>query len=521
MFAPLIPARILGVFFLTAQSRNIMRKLPLNDILFPYQKETILQAYTALKTNRAALVVLDTGGGKTFIFSSIAKDGQDHGRRVLILTDRLLLSKQTLESLERAGCDVGIINDGEYTKPVSIATIQTAARRLDKIQAPDLLIIDEAHEGIFKKAFSYWPDCKILGFTGTPVSNSKRDPLNNYYDVASCAISRTGLLELGRLVPIKSYETVLDLSNLRKVNGEYSEASQYSVFGTPECFEAFRKQLDKSERKKTVVFCSSVKLTEETAGHLNSWGYEAWYITGSTKQAERDEIIRKLNESKYGILVNCMVATKGFDCPTLERAVFFYATTSLSKYYQTGGRVCRCAPGKEYADIWDYGGNVKRFWDLNSDVDWVDMFENPPKPGDGVAPVKNCKSCDAIINASAKVCTVCKAEQPKSPKEIAEARALELKEAQAKNALVKRLEKGTPKRDAQTFAALAEKQGLGSVKNVVAFLRKETSRRKSAYWIFASAKGAYQYGGEQAVKELWGNLSPGFYNDVLKAAKEE
>jgi hypothetical protein len=47
------------------------------------------------------------------------------------------------------------------------------------------------------------------------------------------------------------------------------------------------------------------------------------------------------------------------------------------------------------------------------------MFWNPPKAsdGNGVAPVKNCPKCDAIIAAQARVCKHCGFEIPKSNEE--------------------------------------------------------------------------------------------------------
>ena len=131
-----------------------------------------------------------------------------------------------------------------------------------------------------------------------------------------------------------------------------------------------------------------MKLTEDVCENLAAWGYTAWKIVGSTKKDERREILQKFKRTPNSFLVNCMVATKGFDEPSIERAVLYYATDSKAKYYQTVGRACRSHEGKSGADVFDYGGNLSRFWHPDSRVDWVGMFEDPEIPGEGLAPTK-------------------------------------------------------------------------------------------------------------------------------------
>jgi TusA-related sulfurtransferase/DNA-directed RNA polymerase subunit RPC12/RpoP len=54
------------------------------------------------------------------------------------------------------------------------------------------------------------------------------------------------------------------------------------------------------------------------------------------------------------------------------------------------------------------GGNIDRLGLWEQPRDWADWFYNPPKKGLSTpAPVKDCPSCQAIINASSAVCPYC------------------------------------------------------------------------------------------------------------------
>src|SRR5437868_12469561 len=78
--------------------------------LYPYQSEAVQNIFARLvdlPPNANLLFQLPTGGGKTIIFSEIAKRYvQKYKRKVLILTHRIELSKQTSDVLS----DLGISN---------------------------------------------------------------------------------------------------------------------------------------------------------------------------------------------------------------------------------------------------------------------------------------------------------------------------------------------------------------------------------------------------------------------------
>ena len=120
-----------------------------------YQEESISEIRTALSMYRSTLFQLTTGGGKTVIFSSIAKSSQKYGRKVLIISNRTEIMHQNGGSLSMIGLSVEYISPKNREIPsgnVAVGMSQTIRRRVsvseewrEYIKSIELLIVDEAH----------------------------------------------------------------------------------------------------------------------------------------------------------------------------------------------------------------------------------------------------------------------------------------------------------------------------------------------------------------------------------------
>ena len=97
--------------------------------------------------HRAPLYVLPTGGGKTVAFAHIAQAAHAKGNRVTILVHRAELLGQASRQLAELGIAHGrIAPKARNTRDtIQVASVQTLARRLDRVKAPDLIIVDECH----------------------------------------------------------------------------------------------------------------------------------------------------------------------------------------------------------------------------------------------------------------------------------------------------------------------------------------------------------------------------------------
>ncbi|MFI5142158.1 MAG: DEAD/DEAH box helicase, partial [Bacteroidia bacterium] len=165
--------------------------------LYPYQQiavDSIYAKLAELPPHSNLLFQLPTGGGKTIIFSEIAKKYiQQFNKKVLILTHRVELSQQTSDVLSSINISNKIINssikvlDRSEHYQAYTALIETLNNRLHDednlafLQDIGLVIVDEAHNNSFRKVFKHFDEITILGVTATPLSSNKKLPLMDTY----------------------------------------------------------------------------------------------------------------------------------------------------------------------------------------------------------------------------------------------------------------------------------------------------------------------------------------------------
>jgi DNA repair protein RadD len=146
--------------------------------LRPYQ----LEAVDKIEQSKSALYVLPTGGGKTIVASAVIERAMQRGERVLVLTHRREILKQTSLKLpiEHGLIQAGLNIDLEY--PVQVASVQTLwarCMRTDKLSLPaaNLIIIDEAHHvgaRTWRLILDEYPNARRLGLTATPCRGDGR-----------------------------------------------------------------------------------------------------------------------------------------------------------------------------------------------------------------------------------------------------------------------------------------------------------------------------------------------------------
>jgi superfamily II DNA or RNA helicase len=312
-----------------------------------------------------------------------------------------------------------------------VETLNNAIKRGLDLSQYDLLVIDEAHIGNFRKVLQGFEGF-VIGATATPVSNP---PLKDQYNAIVCPVGIESLIKDNWLAVPKTYAMhPVDTSKLETARGEYTEASLDDAFNRPKVYEGVVQEFVKKwRRSKAIVFCVNISGTINTAeAFAKELGVGRVYAVHSKLSAiERADLIQDFITSKYGILVNCGIATTGFDCPDIEVVVINRATKSVALWLQMVGRASRRTEQKEAFTILDFGENVTRLGFWQEPRDWAQIFLHPKKKGEGVAPVKDCPACGFVAYASARVCANCGAEFAPNPKTEAEVLA-ELKEMQYK-----------------------------------------------------------------------------------------
>lgn len=136
--------------------------------LYDYQKGDIDKIFERLDNapnDYHLLYQLPTGGGKTVIFSEIVRRYlSKHNKKVVVLTHRIELCKQTSKMLKGFDVKNKIINSNIKELPDQdeyscfVAMVETLKNRLNDeklmIDNVGLVIIDEAHYNSFRKLFS-------------------------------------------------------------------------------------------------------------------------------------------------------------------------------------------------------------------------------------------------------------------------------------------------------------------------------------------------------------------------------
>jgi superfamily II DNA or RNA helicase len=373
-------------------------------VLRDYQVHSVAQVQRAFASgSKRVILCLPTGAGKTVIFSDIAARAAAKGKRVAILTHRR-------ELLSQAGklnsCDV-----------LMVETLNNALKKGKvNLKDYDLLVIDEAHIGNFRKVLQGFNGF-VIGATATPVSNP---PLKDSYNAIVCPVGIETLINDKWLATPHTYAMhPVDTSKLETARGEYTEQSLDDAFNKPKVYEGVVHEFcQKWADKKAIVFCVNISATINTAiEFIKQLGPgRVWGVHSKQSPQERERIIAEFSASKNGILVNCGIATTGFDCPDIEVVIINRATKSVALWLQMVGRASRRTSNKSDFTILDFGENVTRLGFWQEPRDWANLFEHPKKKGEGVAPVKDCPKCGFVAYASARICANCGAEFPEPKK---------------------------------------------------------------------------------------------------------
>lgn len=318
-----------------------------------YQLELLDQVTRALEEFQSALVVMATGLGKTYCFSSLARDWPGN---VLVLAHRDELVRQAADNLalETGEC-VGIEKAGERSdgQRIVVASVQSMnPARLDRLGKKrfSLVMPDEAHNFLaptFRRAVEFF-DAKAVGFTATPDRGDEKSLGQLFETVAYCFDILQGI-EAGYLVRVDAQQVHLDAIDLGGVDtsaGDFVAAQLDEVM--LKCVEGVcTETLRISGERQGVIFWPGVKSAEHACNRMNTIaGREvSGWISGGTPEDERRETLRRYKSGELQFLHNCMILTEGFDAPNTSVIAMARPTKSRKLYAQCAGRGTRVLPG--------------------------------------------------------------------------------------------------------------------------------------------------------------------------------
>jgi len=338
--------------------------------LRPYQEEAVNAVRREWAAgNRATLLVLATGTGKTVIFSEIARRTAENGNGVLVLAHRGELIDQAAGKLQSmCGAPVAIEKaqrhyddegDGCALCVGSVQTLQGNRLEAFPLESFKLLVVDEAHHAVaesYRRIIERHMDAGgyLLGVTAT-ADRADRRGLSEVFDSIAYEYPLARAVADGYLVPItaKCIPLRIDLSDVKVSHGDFQAGDLGSALD-PYLPEIAREMAVECAGKKTVCFLPLVATAESMAEELNRAGLRAVAASGYDSAEERARKKDMFERGDYDVLCNSMLYTEGWDCPAVDCVVVLRPTKSRSLYAQMVGRGTRLAPGKERLLLLDF-----------------------------------------------------------------------------------------------------------------------------------------------------------------------
>ena len=360
--------------------------------LYAYQKGAINQIFKLFEEapeDYHLLYQLPTGGGKTVIFSEIVRQYlKHHNKKVLVMTHRIELCKQTSSVLSEFGVLNKVIDskaklDDQNEFSCFVAMVETLNNRLndDKLDISDigLVIIDEAHYNSFTKLFKFFSKSFVLGVTATPLSSSIELPMTDNYDELIVGESIESLIENGFLSRANMFTYNVGLTSLVVgANGDYTVKSSEDLYTDNDMLSKLLNAYEeRSKGKKTLIFNNGINTSLHVYDTFRAAGYPIAHLDNTNTKKERALILRWFKKTPDAILTSVSILTTGFDEPTVESIILNRATKSLTLYYQMIGRGSRILKNKKEFDVIDLGNNFYRFGPWGDSLDWQRIFRSP------------------------------------------------------------------------------------------------------------------------------------------------
>lgn len=334
-------------------------------MLKPYQKDLLKKVQNELvKGFKNILIQSPTGSGKSYIIKALANCNLNH----IILTHRQEIYKSF------NGCNVEMV-ETFYNQ------IKKTPSLLDFI---DLFLMDEVHRSEFDKVIDFINKNSkekptIFGFTATPIRTGNQKPLKELWESIVLGPTPEELIKEGNICPTINYAPKsIDISQIKKTGGDYDLNSQAIALDTPEIYQSLVDNYKRlTPNTKTILFTPNIKSAEKVCEVLQRANLQARSVDSNLSDKNRKKVFEWFENADNGILVNCSIATTGYDCPSIQTVILFRATTSLALYNQMVGRGTRTYPNKTHCTVLDFGRNVERFGAWEYSRNW--SLEKPRK----------------------------------------------------------------------------------------------------------------------------------------------
>tara|TARA_B100001094_G_scaffold131968_1_gene127758 strand:- start:4769 stop:6289 length:1521 start_codon:yes stop_codon:yes gene_type:complete len=349
------------------------------------------RAVKAALKKGSGIIKVATGGGKSFIISSIVAKYNIPTIVYVIGIELLHQMKQTIESAY--GIECGIVGGGEcdVSKQVTIMTIWSAASAFNKkvkITDNDTTLDSKKHTNALNKAMVrkrvqeaqlfIFDECQYAAsetlqflhrasvsakhrflFSGTPWRDTGDDILIEAVSGPKIVdVSATFLIKNGYLVRPKIY--FLDVPVMRGVGKNYHDVYKNYIVENDD-----RNDLILKSAKKLVKEGKKVLILVVRVGHGNvlmdklSDEFRVKFLDGAKSSKNRMDSIQEMKDGELDILIASKIFDQGVDIPELDALILAGSGKSSGRALQRIGRVIRRSKGKAEAIVVEFFDNCK------------------------------------------------------------------------------------------------------------------------------------------------------------------
>ena len=364
-----------------------------------------------LTGHRRIIVQSPPRTGKTVVMSEIARRATVKNRRVLFLIHRKEVLEQANATFKEQGVDFDLLTSG---------MVQTLTRRVDKLDAPHIILVDEAHHVLsksYRRILDKFKDAYVLLFTATPVRLG-REQLDQVADDIVLGKSIKELTAAGFLAPFRYYQPPagFNQSELKlSSTGDYTNKSITSALQSCLYGDLVSHYKRLAAGKQAVCYCHSIDAAKHAAAEFNKNGIAAAEVDGTTPRSERDELVKKFRAGAIKVMVNVNLFTEGVDLPDVDAVILARPTSSLSLYLQFAMRCLNPRRGK-VAVIIDHANNVEKFGYPDSERNWLQLVKTGAKTRKNAETdnfnIVTCETCFAVLESrtiKAGTCPYCDA----------------------------------------------------------------------------------------------------------------
>lgn len=448
--------------------------------LRPRQEKAIADIRAAYRAGyNAPLLRAATGFGKTATAIHMIASAIGKGNRVWFLSHLKEINADTARRLKEADIPFSYIQAGvvhDKRQPVQVVSVQTAARRLDRLERPTLILCDEAHLAIaatYQDIFRWAKagpkhheagGAKLLLLTATPTRLSG-EPMSQVSDIIVDTCSTQDLIDEGLLAPMKYFAPPPpDLSEVHSLAGDFNAGELAAAMDKPKITgSAVAEWMKVARYRPTIVFCVSIQHAEHVAEQFRLAGVRAVAVSGESDPIVRDAALADLQAGRVDVVCNCALWVAGVDAPSVSCIILLAPTQSLTKYLQSVGRGLRTYPGKDCCVILDHAGNIGRHGNPAEARAWsLNGAGKKKSSAPQEMPVKTCPSCFRTVMAASTDCLCGHHFEPK-PRELeqvdGELEEIDLKVAKKQEKVTARIDQGRTQ-TLEALIALGHKRGM-------------------------------------------------------------